>query len=243
MSSSCFPFVNTGRAKLKTCGSQLTAYNIKRKQDGENEVNENDPSMYAMENKSAWRIDGAKWKEVVALASSLLVIRGIMFEKMTAYIQHHPTSKNSMQSLKIFKKWMLEWASNLTLTYKQPEMKGQLDCCLRCLEATKACNVDMALAPEVLKEYLKEHYLPFYSFHFADDTQSESGKGSDEETEGEAEFDEGSAAGLYLFLAEYWMKITNKTFITPNLYFVAQGYLTSKANLRGAHKSQGEIWT
>ena len=167
------------------------------------EVNENDPSIYAMENKSAWRIDGAKWKEVVALASSLLVIRGIVFDKLSAYILHHPNSKKTMQSAKNFQKWMLEWASNLTLTYKQPEMKGQLDSCLRCLEGTKACNVDMALAPEVLKEYLKEHYQPFYSFHFADDTESESAQASDQETEDEAEFDEGSTAGLYIYIYIY----------------------------------------
>ena len=68
------------------------------------EVNENDPSIYAMENKSAWRIDGAKWKEVVALASSLLVIRGIVFDKLSAYILHHPNSKKTMQSVNIFQK-------------------------------------------------------------------------------------------------------------------------------------------
>ena len=101
---------------------------------------------------------------------------------------------------------MLEWASNLTLTYKQPEMKGQLDSCLRCLEGTKVCNVNMALAPEVLKEYLKEHYQPFYSesFHFADDTESESAQASDQETEDEAEFDEGSTAGLYYYYYYYY---------------------------------------
>ena len=147
------------------------------KEVGEKEVNENDPSIYAMENKSARRIDEAKWKEVIALASSLLVMRETLFDKILAYIQHHPNSKKSMQSAKIFQKWMLEWASNLTLTYKQPEMKAQLECCLRCLEGTKACNVDMALAPEVLKEYLKEHYQSFYSysFNFAEETESETG--------------------------------------------------------------------
>ena len=56
------PVVIPGRVKWLTCGSQLTAYNLKRKQDGEKEVNENDPSIYAMENKSAWRIDGAKFQ-------------------------------------------------------------------------------------------------------------------------------------------------------------------------------------
>ena len=136
------PVLIPGRVNCLTCGSQLSAHNAKRRQDGEGEVNENDPSIYAMENKSGWRIDGTKWKEVVGLASCLLVIKDIVFNNITSYIKHHPASKNSMQSLKIFHKWMVEWASNLTLTFKQPQIKAQLECCLRCLEVSKARSVD-----------------------------------------------------------------------------------------------------
>ena len=49
----------------------------------------------------------------------------------------------------------------------------------------------------------KEHYKPFYSCHFADDTESESAQASDQETEDEAEFDEGSTAGLYIYIYIY----------------------------------------
>ena len=45
---------------------------------------------------------------------------------------------------------MLEWESNITLTYKQPELMKQLDACLECLS----------------ESYLKEHYEPFHRFHF-----------------------------------------------------------------------------
>ena len=96
------PVLIPGRVKCSTCFSQLSAYNLKSKQVGEKEVNENDPSIYAMENKLAWRIDGAKWKEVVALASCLFVIKEIVFQKISAYTQHHPDSKKCMQSAKIF---------------------------------------------------------------------------------------------------------------------------------------------
>ena len=41
-------------------GSQLSAHNIARKKSGESEVNENDPSIYAMENNSMEN----RWREV-----------------------------------------------------------------------------------------------------------------------------------------------------------------------------------
>ena len=62
--------------------SQLSAHNIARKESGESEVYENDPSIYAMENKTAWRIDGGKWKDVCSLESCLLVIRDIMCDNL-----------------------------------------------------------------------------------------------------------------------------------------------------------------
>ena len=75
------------------CGSQLTAYNVARKESGEPEANENDASIYAMENKSAWRIDGSKWKDVCSLASCLIVMRDIVCHNLQSYIKHHPESQ------------------------------------------------------------------------------------------------------------------------------------------------------
>ena len=53
----------------------MTALNNARKAAGEKEVDENDPCIYAMENKTAWRIDGGKWKDVCSLSGCLIVIR------------------------------------------------------------------------------------------------------------------------------------------------------------------------
>ena len=45
-SCTCSPCCNS-RAD-ETCGSQLSTHNAKTKQDGESEVNKNDPSIYAI---------------------------------------------------------------------------------------------------------------------------------------------------------------------------------------------------
>ena len=42
---------------LLNCGSQLSNHNVARKEIEEPKVNENDLSIFAMENKTAWRID------------------------------------------------------------------------------------------------------------------------------------------------------------------------------------------
>ena len=80
-------------------------------------MDENDPSIYAMENKTGWRIDGGKWKDVCSLAGCLIVISDIVTDRLNSYIKHHPTCQSKMQSVKIFTQWMLEWASNLTLEH------------------------------------------------------------------------------------------------------------------------------
>ena len=165
-------------------GSKLSALNAARKAAGQAEVDENDPCIYAMENKSGWRIDGGRWKEVCSLVGCLMVIRDIVSSSLKSYVEHHPNSKQDMQSIKIFKKWMLEWASNITLTYKQAEIKKQLDACLDCLAESKARSVDWWKAPDVLTDYLKEHYEPFHKFHFPDiseDSSGEEGGGNQEE--------------------------------------------------------------
>ena len=170
-------------------------------------MDENDPSIYAMENKTGWRIDGGKWKDVCSLAGCLIVISDIVTDRLNSYIKHHPTCKSKMQSVKIFTQWMLEWASNLTLTYKMPEIKKQLDVCLDCLSDSKARSVEWSKAPQVLKEYLREHYEPFYKFHFPASSNSEQSedseeeeerdvhKHSDNETESENEFESQKSAG------------------------------------------------
>ena len=110
---------------LLICGSQLSAYNVAGKVAGDPEVNENDPSIYAMEKESAWRIDGSKWKDNCSLASCLIVMRDIICHNLLrkSYIKHHPDSQKIMQPISVFNKWMTEWASNLTLTYKMPQIK------------------------------------------------------------------------------------------------------------------------
>ena len=67
--------------------------------------------------------------------------------------------QNKMQSVNILARWMVEWASNLTLTFKQSEIKALMEVCLRirCLEDSKALSLDWNLAPEMLKEYLREN--------------------------------------------------------------------------------------
>ena len=67
---------------------------------GEKEVDENDPCIYAMENKTAWRIDGGKWKDVCSLSGCLIVISDIVTDRLHTYIKHHPSSKSKMQSVK-----------------------------------------------------------------------------------------------------------------------------------------------
>ena len=198
-------------------GSKLSALNAARKAAGQAEVDENDPCIYAMENKSGWRIDGGRWKEVCSLVGCLMVIRDIVSSSLKSYVEHHPNSKQDMQPIKIFKKWMLEWASNITLTYKQSEIKKQLDACLDCLAESKARSVDWWKAPDVLTDYLKEHYEPFHKFHFPDISEDSNGEEggqtkktsrSDDDTESEeegrkdvqsdTEFDDQSAGLAYL---------------------------------------------
>ena len=185
----------------------MTALNNARKAAGQKEVDENAPSIYAMENKSGWRIDGAKWKDVCSLSACLIVIRDICTQNLKTYIQHHPTSKANMQPVNFFLQWMLEWASNLILTYKLPEIKKQLDVRLECLEDSKARSVDWFKAPQVLTDYLQEHFEPFYRFHFpcssdedSDGSDEEEGsarkKGSDNDTESEQEFGEGQSGSI-----------------------------------------------
>ena len=96
---------------------------------------------------------------------------------------------------------MLEWAFNLILTYKMPEIKKQLDVCLDCLSESKARSVDWGKVPQVLMDYLKEHYEPLYKFHFpwsldgeesdvSDELKgSDTKKGSDNDTDSENEFE------------------------------------------------------
>ena len=97
-------------------------------------MNESDPSIYAIENKTAWRIDGGEWKDVCSLVSYLIVIRDLVCDNLETFLKHHPTKKSSMQSIGILKKWMTEWASNLTLTYKIPQIKKLLEVALLCME-------------------------------------------------------------------------------------------------------------
>ena len=200
-------------------GSKLSALNAARKAAGQAEVDENDPCIYAMENKSGWHIDGGRWKEVCSLVGCLMVIRDIVSSSLKTYVEHHPNSKQDMQSIKIFKKWMLEWASNITLTYKQSEIKKQLDACLDCLAESKARSVDWWKAPDMLTDYLKEHYEPFHKLHFPDISEDSSGEeggetkkrcrsNDDDDTESEeevgkdvqsdTEFDDQSAGLAYL---------------------------------------------
>ena len=161
---------------------KLTAHNHARKYNGgEPPVDENDPSIYAMENKSGWRIDGAKWKDVCSLASCLMLIRDLVYESLKSFLEHHPHSKSKMQSIKIFNTWMWEWASNLVVTYKQPDIRKQLEVCLDCLADSGATSVEWAKAPEVLAEYLKDHYESFYLFHFPSTAEVESDATNTEE--------------------------------------------------------------
>ena len=101
------PVVFPERVNWFTCGSNLSANNAQRRQVGEPKVTENDPSISALENKSAWRIDGGKWIPVVGLVSCLLVIKDMVANNITSDIQHliQPNSKKSMQSVKNFFLW------------------------------------------------------------------------------------------------------------------------------------------
>ena len=56
----------------------MTALNNAGKAAGEKEVDENDPCIYAMENKTAWHIDGGKWKDVCSLSGCLMFISDIV---------------------------------------------------------------------------------------------------------------------------------------------------------------------
>ena len=78
---------------------------------------------------------------------------------------------------------MLEWAPNLILTlgYKMPEIKKQLDVCLDCLSESNNRSVDWGKASQVKTDYLNEHYEPFYKFHFLCSLDGEEGDVSDEE--------------------------------------------------------------
>ena len=200
------------------CGSQLSAYNVARKEAGDPEANENDPSIYAMENKSAWRIDGSKWKDVCSLASCLIVMRDIICHNLQAYMKHHPDSQKLMQPVSVFNKWMTEWASNLTLTYKMPQIKKLLEVCLECLEDSKARSVEWSKAPEDLQDYMKDHYTPFYRFHFPPSSDSETD--SDNEaivqpsakktfapnSDSEQEFHEGEKSGITGDVGEFTLE-------------------------------------
>ena len=88
-----------------------------------------------------------------------------------------------------------------------PEIKKQLDVCLDCLSESKVRSVDWGKAPQVLTDYLKDHYEPFYKFHFPcrsdgeesgvsdEEEGSDTKKGSDNETESENEFESQKSGG------------------------------------------------
>ena len=168
--------------------SKLSALNAARKAAGQPGLDKNDPCIYAMENKSGWRIDGGRWKEICSVVGCLMVIRGIVSNSLKTYMQHHHNSKEDRQSINFFKKWMLEWASNITLTYKQAEIKKQLYACLECLSESKVRSIDWLKALEVRTYYLTELYEPFHRFHFPD--MSEHGSGEEgEETKNRSDDD------------------------------------------------------
>ena len=52
---------------------------------------------------------------------------------------------------------------------------------LDCLSVSKARSVDWGKAPQVLTDYLKEHYAPFHKFDFPCSSNGEESDVSDEE--------------------------------------------------------------
>ena len=66
--------------------SKLSALNAARKAAGQPGLDKNDPCIYAMENKSGWRIDGGRWKEICSVVGCLMVIRDIVSNSLKTYV-------------------------------------------------------------------------------------------------------------------------------------------------------------
>ena len=87
-------------------------------------VDENDPVVYDMKNKSSWRIEET-FLVICNLAAMVTHMKGIFLNKLALWKLENPDSALNLPDLNILSDFLVEMASSVLTTYKLPGLKTE----------------------------------------------------------------------------------------------------------------------
>ena len=138
-------------------------------------MDENDPVVYAMKNKTSWRIEGKTFLIICNFAAMVIHMKGLLANKLALWKLANPDSAEGLPDVSVLSDFLVDLASSVSTTYKLAELKTEYAECCACLEDSKGADVDFARLPTVIGDFLKSTFYHFYCAHvtFDEDEQQE----------------------------------------------------------------------
>jgi len=93
-------------------------------------VDENDPVVYAMKNKTSWRIEGKTFLIICNFAAQLIHMKGLLANKLALWKLANPDSAEGLPDVSVLSDFLVDLASSVSTSYKLPELKTEYaECC------------------------------------------------------------------------------------------------------------------
>ena len=121
-------------------------------------MDENDPVVYAMKNKTSWRIEGKTFLIICNFAAMLIHMKGLLANKLALWKLANPDSAEGLPDVSVLSDFLVELASSVSTTYKLADLKTEYAECCACLEDSKGADVDFARLPTVIGDFLKSSF-------------------------------------------------------------------------------------
>ena len=169
-----FAFVTTLLCETGVC-SCLTKLNSKRKQEHEPPIDENHAAVYEMQNKSSWRIDGKSFMVICNFSAMIMHMKALLCDKLTVWKLCNPDTAGTVPDVSVLGSFLSDWASTLTAQYSIADIKNEYMQCVSCLVESEGSEVDLALVPTTLGEFLKSDFSSFYREFVVFEEGSENG--------------------------------------------------------------------
>ena len=113
------------------------------------------PVVYAMKNKTSWRIEGKTFLIICNFAAMLMHMKGLLLKKLALWKLANPNSAEVLPYVSVLSDFFVDLASSVSTTYKLPELKTEYAECCACLDGTKGADIDFARLPTAIGEFLK----------------------------------------------------------------------------------------
>ena len=148
---------------VRNVESCLERFNKQRAHNREPAVDFNHPVIYGMKGKSTWRIDAKVFVVICNFCGLIMHLKGLLIEKIELWRMCNPDSASRLQTTQELGIFLDTWASGLSTQYNAAELKSEYAQLLASMADSDGKNVDLALVPTFVGDFLKSHYTVYYN--------------------------------------------------------------------------------